>query len=142
MKTYDLIAQENESFDHFNTGWLWMKKSQTTSDAWEAVLQRDLKHVSRDQNNFNEVCFALCLHPDLQLILSSRRYSEPPRCVAARLPSLVSCRLPLLFRPRSSVPAAVASPSSPTLLACRASRSMCLTPECSGAITSRLTCQQ
>ena len=79
MKTHDLIAQENDSFDHFNTGepaclirphlsrsltstlslylagWMWIRQSKEASDAWNEVLKMDLEHTSRDQNNFNTV---------------------------------------------------------------------------------------
>ncbi|KDE05061.1 hypothetical protein MVLG_04502 [Microbotryum lychnidis-dioicae p1A1 Lamole] len=55
MEDYDLIAQENDSWDHLNTGWFWMRKGELSSEAWNAVLQRDLIKVSRDQNNFNEI---------------------------------------------------------------------------------------
>ncbi|GAA6039861.1 hypothetical protein JCM8097_006767 [Rhodosporidiobolus ruineniae] len=66
METHDLIAQENDSFDHFNTGWMWIRHSQRASDAWNEVLQMDLKKTSRDQNNFNEVLGTaeLRLHDD------------------------------------------------------------------------------
>ncbi|GAA6050270.1 hypothetical protein JCM3770_002763 [Rhodotorula araucariae] len=55
METHDLVAQENDSFDHFNTGWMWIRHSQAASDAWHNVLKMDLVKTSRDQNNFNEV---------------------------------------------------------------------------------------
>ncbi|GAA5924637.1 hypothetical protein JCM3775_005430 [Rhodotorula graminis] len=55
MATHDLVAQENDSFDHFNTGWMWIRRSQTAADAWHEVLKMDLEKTSRDQNNFNEV---------------------------------------------------------------------------------------
>ncbi|GJN88989.1 hypothetical protein Rhopal_001960-T1 [Rhodotorula paludigena] len=55
MATHDLVAQENDSFDHFNTGWMWIRHSKAASDAWNEVLQMDLRKTSRDQNNFNEV---------------------------------------------------------------------------------------
>ncbi|SCV67230.1 BQ2448_5876 [Microbotryum intermedium] len=55
MNDYDLIAQENDAYDHFNTGWFWMRKGEVSSEAWNEVLKRDLIKVSRDQNNFNEV---------------------------------------------------------------------------------------
>ncbi|GAA5901629.1 hypothetical protein JCM6882_006028 [Rhodosporidiobolus microsporus] len=66
METHDLVAQENDSFDHFNTGWMWIRSSQTASDAWNEVLEMDLKKTSRDQNNFNEVLGTsqLRLHDD------------------------------------------------------------------------------
>ncbi|GAA6012900.1 hypothetical protein JCM10207_008370 [Rhodosporidiobolus poonsookiae] len=66
METHDLIAQENDAFDHFNTGWMWIRHSQAASDAWNEVLQMDLKKTSRDQNNFNEVLgtSSLRLHDD------------------------------------------------------------------------------
>jgi hypothetical protein len=80
METHDLLAQENDSFDHFNTGealqclcrasfwcsiwrislstgWMWIKQSQAASDAWNEVLKMDLEQVSRDQLNFNKVRF-------------------------------------------------------------------------------------
>ncbi|ORY66788.1 hypothetical protein BCR35DRAFT_354835 [Leucosporidium creatinivorum] len=77
MKTHDLIAQENEAFDHFNTGWMWMKKSAVTSEAWNQVLKRDLKKVSRDQNNFNEI-----------LGTTELRHCDPSDCLSptSRLP--------------------------------------------------------
>ncbi|BGP47753.1 hypothetical protein JCM10450v2_003618 [Rhodotorula kratochvilovae] len=55
METRDLVAQENDSFDHFNTGWMWIRHSQAASHAWHEVLKMDLVKTSRDQNNFNEV---------------------------------------------------------------------------------------
>ncbi|BGP31664.1 hypothetical protein JCM10296v2_003438 [Rhodotorula toruloides] len=55
METHDIVAQENDSWDHFNTGWMWIRSSQTAADAWDEVLQMDMKQTSRDQNNFNEV---------------------------------------------------------------------------------------
>ncbi|GEM07604.1 salivary gland secretion 1 [Rhodotorula toruloides] len=55
LETYDIVAQENDSWDHFNTGWMWIRSSQTAADAWNEVLQMDMKQTSRDQNNFNEV---------------------------------------------------------------------------------------
>lgn len=83
MATYDLLAAENESFDHFNSGWMWMRKSQLISDAWEAVLQRDLKKVSRDQNNFNEVLgtaeLRRCASPVSELLPASP-VSSPVKC--------------------------------------------------------------
>jgi hypothetical protein len=42
-----------------------MKKSAVTSEAWNQVLQRDLKKVSRDQNNFNEVSSPSLASPTL-----------------------------------------------------------------------------
>lgn len=88
MKTHDLIAQENDSFDHFNTGascqmpspacntetprvllhscrlsgWMWIKQSKEASDAWNEVLKMDLENTSRDQNNFNKVRALTRLH--------------------------------------------------------------------------------
>ncbi|GAA5903870.1 hypothetical protein JCM8208_006601 [Rhodotorula glutinis] len=55
MATHDLVAQENDSFDHLNTGWMWIRRSQAAADAWHEVLKMDLEKTSRDQNNFNEV---------------------------------------------------------------------------------------
>ncbi|GAA5981414.1 hypothetical protein JCM5350_004055 [Sporobolomyces pararoseus] len=55
MEQYDILATENRAFEHINSGFLWMKKSQTTADAWNEVLQMDLKETSRDQYNFNTV---------------------------------------------------------------------------------------
>lgn len=52
---FDIIAQENNGFEHFNTGWMWMRKGQVIADAWQEVLERDMVTPSRDQNNFNEV---------------------------------------------------------------------------------------
>lgn len=54
--SYDLVASENNAWDHINTGWMWLRQSQVTADAWAEVLRRDLESVSRDQNRFNEVC--------------------------------------------------------------------------------------
>lgn len=34
---------------------MWIRSSQTAADAWNVVLQMDMKQTSRDQNNFNEV---------------------------------------------------------------------------------------
>lgn len=34
---------------------MWLRHSQTVSDAWNEVLEMDLRKTSRDQNNFNEV---------------------------------------------------------------------------------------
>ena len=53
---YDLVASENNAWNHINTGWMWLRQSQVTADAWAEVLRRDLESVSRDQNRFNEVC--------------------------------------------------------------------------------------
>ncbi|GAA5900021.1 hypothetical protein JCM8208_005567 [Rhodotorula glutinis] len=55
MDKYDLLAQENDAFEHFNTGWLWMRKGQVVADAWRKVLDMDMVQVSRDQINFNWV---------------------------------------------------------------------------------------
>ncbi|CEQ40294.1 SPOSA6832_01899 [Sporobolomyces salmonicolor] len=55
METHDLVAQENDSFDHMNTGWMWIRHSKAASEAWNKVLEMDLRKTSRDQNNFNEV---------------------------------------------------------------------------------------
>ncbi|GAA5914299.1 uncharacterized protein JCM6883_001804 [Sporobolomyces salmoneus] len=55
MEQYDILAQENEVFSHLNTGFLWMKRSQVTADAWLKVLEMDLEKDSRDQVNFNTV---------------------------------------------------------------------------------------
>ncbi|KAK4053296.1 hypothetical protein OIO90_003908 [Microbotryomycetes sp. JL221] len=70
MKSFDVVAQENDAFDHFNTGWIWMRKSQTTSDAWHKVLEMDLNDVSRDQNNFNKV-----------LGTTELRHCDPTNCI-------------------------------------------------------------
>ncbi|GAA5880643.1 hypothetical protein JCM3774_000562 [Rhodotorula dairenensis] len=53
--SYDLVASENNAWNHINTGWMWLRRSQVTVDAWAEVLRRDLESVSRDQNRFNEV---------------------------------------------------------------------------------------
>lgn len=53
--SYDLVASENNAWNHVNTGWMWLRRSQVTADAWAEVLRRDLESVSRDQNRFNEV---------------------------------------------------------------------------------------
>lgn len=50
-----------------------MKKSAVTSEAWNQVLQRDLKKVSRDQNNFNEVLF---FPSSLLISLSTHSFSR------------------------------------------------------------------
>lgn len=55
MAAYDIVAQENDSWDHFNTGWMWIRSMSETVAAWQAVLDRDMVKTSRDQNNFNEV---------------------------------------------------------------------------------------
>ncbi|GAA5982235.1 hypothetical protein JCM10908_004795 [Rhodotorula pacifica] len=53
--SYDLVASENNAWDHINTGWMWLRRSQITADAWAEVLRRDMESVSRDQVRFNEV---------------------------------------------------------------------------------------
>ncbi|KAK4048945.1 hypothetical protein OIV83_004501 [Microbotryomycetes sp. JL201] len=90
MKTHDIVAQENDAFDHFNTGefhlivlfsvepvteskettgWIWMRKSDVTSAAWDKVLKMDMETVSRDQNNFNTV-----------LGTTEQRHCDPKDC--------------------------------------------------------------
>ncbi|GAA5849840.1 hypothetical protein JCM8547_000582 [Rhodosporidiobolus lusitaniae] len=55
MSDFDLVASENNAWDHINTGWMWLRKSQMTADAWNEVLEMDFRAASRDQNNFNKV---------------------------------------------------------------------------------------
>ena len=55
MKDNDLLVSENDALNHFNTGWMWLRKSNVTSQAWQGVIERDMAHTSRDQVNFNEV---------------------------------------------------------------------------------------
>jgi hypothetical protein len=55
MEKFDILAQENEALEHFNTGWLWMRRGKVVADAWRAVLVADLHVQSRDQVFFNEV---------------------------------------------------------------------------------------
>ena len=74
MLSSDIVAQENDSWDHFNTGaefsatydtdtelalalsgWIWFRRHPKTVDAWREVLAMDMKETSRDQNNFNTV---------------------------------------------------------------------------------------
>lgn len=55
MEKFDILAQENEALEHFNTGWLWMRRGEVVADAWRAVLVADLHVQSRDQVFFNEV---------------------------------------------------------------------------------------
>lgn len=55
MKQFDIVAQENDAFDHFNTGWLWMRRGEAASAAWNEVIEMDKVSKSRDQNRFNEV---------------------------------------------------------------------------------------
>ncbi|GAA5965165.1 hypothetical protein JCM3765_002863 [Sporobolomyces pararoseus] len=55
MSQYDILMQENLAFAHANSGFVWMKRSQVTSDAWNEVLKMDLIADSRDQFNFNLV---------------------------------------------------------------------------------------
>ena len=141
METYDLIAQENESFDHFNTGWLFMKQSQKTSDAWAAVLERDLKQVSRDQNNFNEVRLrADRIAPLSADVLHARRYLGLLSFDAARRRSLVISRALLPAQAPRPATEKAASRSSPTLSACRESKSTFLSPPCFAAIILRPIC--
>ncbi|KAM0748571.1 hypothetical protein T439DRAFT_358457 [Meredithblackwellia eburnea MCA 4105] len=54
MQEYDIIAQENDAYDHFNTGWMWLRSDPRTVEAWKQVLEKDLVEVSRDQNRFND----------------------------------------------------------------------------------------
>ncbi|GAA6064305.1 hypothetical protein JCM10212_002737 [Sporobolomyces blumeae] len=55
MNEFDILAQENNAFEHFNTGWIWMKRGQAVADAWNRVLEMDMENTSRDQYNFNTV---------------------------------------------------------------------------------------
>ncbi|GAA5976503.1 hypothetical protein JCM10908_005523 [Rhodotorula pacifica] len=55
MQRFDILAQENEALEHFNTGWLWMRKGETVAEAWRAVLAADMQVESRDQVFFNEI---------------------------------------------------------------------------------------
>lgn len=55
MATHDIVAQENDAFGHLNTGWMYLRQSQVTADAWNAVYEMDLQQTSRDQYNFNTV---------------------------------------------------------------------------------------
>ena len=55
MERFDVLFQENQAYAHGNTGFMWMRRSQVTSDAWNQVLEMDLKETSRDQFNFNTV---------------------------------------------------------------------------------------
>lgn len=55
MEKFDILAQENEALEHFNTGWLWMRRGEIVANAWRAVLMADLHIQSRDQVFFNEV---------------------------------------------------------------------------------------
>ncbi|GAA5969901.1 hypothetical protein JCM11641_008079 [Rhodosporidiobolus odoratus] len=55
MEEYDILAQENDALEHFNTGWLWLRKGARVAEAWTKVLEMDMKETSRDQVNFNTV---------------------------------------------------------------------------------------
>jgi hypothetical protein len=55
MERFDILAQENQAYCHINSGFMWMKRSQVTADAWNSVLEMDFKETSRDQFNFNTV---------------------------------------------------------------------------------------
>ncbi|GAA6064304.1 hypothetical protein JCM10212_002736 [Sporobolomyces blumeae] len=55
MEKHDVLAQENVAYDHFNTGFMWMRKSQVMADAWAEVLRMDMQETSRDQFNLNTV---------------------------------------------------------------------------------------
>ncbi|GAA5914301.1 uncharacterized protein JCM6883_001805 [Sporobolomyces salmoneus] len=55
MLKYDLLATENRAFEHFNSGFIWMKRSQAMADAWNEVLRMDLESESRDQYRINQV---------------------------------------------------------------------------------------
>lgn len=55
MEKFDVLAEENRAFEHINSGFMWMRKSQATADAWNEVLEMDLRETSRDQYNFNTV---------------------------------------------------------------------------------------
>lgn len=68
MRTHDLVVQENTDFDHFNTGWMWLRRGQAVSEAWAQVVEMDKVSVSRDQNRFNEVLGTaeLRAHHDIQ----------------------------------------------------------------------------
>ncbi|GAA5898452.1 hypothetical protein JCM5296_000436 [Sporobolomyces johnsonii] len=66
MEDFDLLAQENDVFSHINTGWMWLRKGQVVADAWQEVLEMDMKERSRDQVNFNTVLGThdLRIHPE------------------------------------------------------------------------------
>ena len=55
MDTFDILASENDALNHFNTGWMWLRKSDTTSETWQQVIDRDMRETNRDQFNFNDV---------------------------------------------------------------------------------------
>lgn len=55
MATHDIVIQENDAYDHLNTGWMYLRQSQITADAWNSVYEMDLQQTSRDQYNFNTV---------------------------------------------------------------------------------------
>lgn len=74
MEKYDIIAQENDAFEHFNSGkpvlpcapqlilmlarasgWMWLRQGKRVVEAWKEVFAMDMKKTSRDQYNFNEV---------------------------------------------------------------------------------------
>lgn len=78
MALHDIVAQENDSWDHFNTGWMWIRSMPETVAAWQGVLDRDMVKTSRDQNNFNEVrpAFALLASWARRLILARESRSS------------------------------------------------------------------
>ncbi|GAA6031693.1 hypothetical protein JCM8097_001937 [Rhodosporidiobolus ruineniae] len=55
MEEYDLVAQENDAAEHFNTGWMWIRSSETAADVWREVLKMDMLETSRDQVNTNTI---------------------------------------------------------------------------------------
>ncbi|GJN87480.1 hypothetical protein Rhopal_000429-T1 [Rhodotorula paludigena] len=55
MKRFDILAQENDAFEHFNTGWMWLRKGHKVAEAWREVFEMDMRSTSRDQYNFNDV---------------------------------------------------------------------------------------
>lgn len=57
MKRFDILAQENDAFEHFNTGWMWLRKGRKVAEAWREVYEMDMRSTSRDQYNFNNVSF-------------------------------------------------------------------------------------
>ncbi|BGP14650.1 hypothetical protein JCM10213v2_002599 [Rhodosporidiobolus nylandii] len=63
---FDLLAQENDALEHFNTGWMWLRKGEKLVEAWKEVLAMDMRETSRDQVNFNTVLSTaqLRLHDD------------------------------------------------------------------------------
>ncbi|GAA6002103.1 hypothetical protein JCM10207_003075 [Rhodosporidiobolus poonsookiae] len=66
MQEFDILAGENDAFEHFNTGWMWMQRGPEVAAAWKAVYDRDMQETSRDQYNFNTVLGTgpLRLHTD------------------------------------------------------------------------------